>query len=73
MGGVRGADASTLALVVEQQDAHSLGVRSVAFSPDGTTIVSSSTDRSIKLWGERRSLALRWRELSAVDGRIGKS
>ena len=29
---------------------HSDGVKSVAFSPDGNTIVSGSDDYSIKLW-----------------------
>jgi WD40 repeat protein len=35
---------------VEKQSAHSDGVSSVAFSPDGTTIVSGSYDKTIKVW-----------------------
>ncbi|MBQ5891984.1 MAG: hypothetical protein IIW76_05385 [Bacteroidales bacterium] len=30
---------------------HSYGVLSVAFSPDGTRIVSGSEDKTIKIWG----------------------
>ena len=35
---------------MEKQSAHSDYVRSVAFSPDGATIVSGSDDRTIKVW-----------------------
>jgi WD40 repeat protein len=45
------ADGSTLASVAEMPNAHSGDVYSVAFSPDGTKIVSGSSDLSIKLWG----------------------
>ena len=31
---------------------HSDSVRSVAFSPDGTKIISGSVDKTIKIWGE---------------------
>ena len=34
----------------EKTDAHSSYVLSVAFSPDGTKIVSVSDDKSIKVW-----------------------
>ena len=37
-------------LKVEKQSAHSSSVRSVAFSPDGKTIVSGSDDKTIKAW-----------------------
>jgi WD40 repeat protein len=33
-------------------DGHSGWVRSVAFSPDGTKIISGSFDDTIKIWGE---------------------
>lgn len=31
-------------------DGHRLGVKSVSFSPDGTTLVSGSIDRSSCIW-----------------------
>ena len=37
-------------LKAEKQRAHGDLVRSVAFSPDGTTIVSGSDDKTIKVW-----------------------
>ena len=36
--------------VAEKTDAHSDWIRSVAFSPDGTKIVSGSADKTIKVW-----------------------
>ena len=42
--------AATLALLSEKTDAHSDWVMSVAFSPDGTKIVSGSYDKTIKVW-----------------------
>ena len=35
---------------MEKQSAHSGFVMSVAFSPDGATIVSGSHDQTIKVW-----------------------
>ena len=37
-------------LLSEKTNAHSHWVTSVAFSPDGTTIVSGSDDKTIKVW-----------------------
>ena len=37
-------------LKVEKQSAHSQTIWSVAFSPDGATIVSGSEDKTIKVW-----------------------
>ena len=37
-------------LKAEQQSAHNGCVYSVAFSPDGATIVSGSGDQTIKVW-----------------------
>ena len=34
----------------EKTNAHSNWIRSVAFSPDGTKIVSGSVDETIKVW-----------------------
>ena len=42
--------AASLELKAEKQSAHSDIVNSVAFSPDGTTIVSGSEDKTIKVW-----------------------
>jgi WD40 repeat protein len=37
-------------MLSEKTNAHSNWIRSVAFSPDGTKIVSGSDDRTIKVW-----------------------
>ena len=42
--------AASLELKAEKQSAHSDWVISVAFSPDGKTIVSGSDDKTIKVW-----------------------
>ena len=42
--------AASLELKSEKQGAHSEYVRSVAFSPDGKTIVSGSDDEMLKVW-----------------------
>ena len=39
-----------MGLLSEETDAHSAGITSVAFSPDGTKIVSGSYDKTIKVW-----------------------
>jgi WD40 repeat protein len=41
---------ASLELKVEKQSAHNERVMSVAFSPDGATIVSGSGDQTIKVW-----------------------
>ena len=42
--------AASLELKAEKENAHSGEINSVAFSPDGTTIVSGSDDETIKVW-----------------------
>jgi WD40 repeat protein len=54
---------ASLELKAEKQSAHSDSVRSVAFSPDGATIVSGSDDRTIKVWGVRPFLDSEWEEV----------
>jgi len=41
---------ASLELKAEKENAHSNWVTSVAFSPDGSTIVSGSYDKKIKVW-----------------------
>jgi WD40 repeat protein len=64
------ADATTLALVVEQTLAYSSAVYSIGFSPDGTKVVSGSFDSfiggfSIRVWGGR-TIALSGRVCSCA-------
>jgi WD40 repeat protein len=42
--------ADALGLLSEKTNAHSNAISSVAFSPDGTKIVSGSYDKTIKVW-----------------------
>ena len=42
--------AASLELKAEKENAHSGDVNSVAFSPDGKTIVSGSYDKTLKVW-----------------------
>ena len=42
--------AASLELKAEKQSAHSGFVFSVAFSPDGKSIVSGSEDKTLKVW-----------------------
>ena len=42
--------ADKLEMLSEKTNAHSDFIRSVAFSPDGTKIVSGSRDKTIKVW-----------------------
>ena len=42
--------AASLELKAEKQSAHNSRVSSVAFSPDGKTIVSGSDDKTLKVW-----------------------
>ena len=46
--------AASLDLKAEKQNAHSGWVRSVDFARDGKTIVSGSSDKSIKVWDAGR-------------------
>ena len=42
--------AASLELKAEKQSAHSGTIWSVGFSPDGKTIVSGSSDKTLKVW-----------------------
>ena len=64
--------AASLDLKAEKQSAHSDPVSSVAFSPDGKTIVSGSYDETLKVWDAttpRRFDASEWEEvdISGMD------
>ena len=61
------ADASSLALVAEKTNAHSSFINSVVFSPDGTTIVSGSSDKTIKVWDAGAILAPNRPSLAKAD------
>jgi WD40 repeat protein len=53
--------------VAEKTNAHSEHIRSVAFSPDGTKIVSGSDDGTIKVWDSgapRPQIAFPWPKLT---------
>ena len=49
--------------VAEKTNTHSDTIRSVAFSPDGTKIVSGSNDKTIKVWDSGAPQALKSRLL----------
>ena len=51
--------AGTLDLKTEKVNAHSRDINSVAFSPDGTKIVSGSDDKTIKVWDSGTPEALK--------------
>ena len=57
-------------LLSEKTNAHSREITSVAFSPDGTKIVSGSYDKTIKVWdvGAPRSplIAPPWPKLTSA-------
>ena len=50
--------AASLELKAEKQSAHNRGMSSVAFSPDGKTIVSGSYDQTLKVWDAGAPLQL---------------
>ena len=50
--------AGTLELITSKESAHRDWVFSVAFSPDGKTIVSGSRDETLKVWDAGASLPL---------------
>ena len=49
--------ADKLGLLSEKINAHSERIKSVAFSPDGTKIVSGSYNKTIKVWESGASRA----------------
>ena len=64
----------TLELKSSKESAHSSGIYSVAFSPDGSKIVSGSSDQTIKVW-DAESFALveeRRGDAATIDPRSGE-
>jgi WD40 repeat protein len=51
--------AGKLELLSEKMNAHSQEITSVAFSSDGTKIVSGSDDKTIKVWDSGAPRALK--------------
>ncbi len=58
--------ADKLELLSQKTYAHSHYVTSVAFSPDGTKIVSGSADGTIKVWDSGAPRALKSRLLGQI-------
>ena len=59
--------ATLIKCVVEKTNAHSQLISSVAFSPDGTKIVSGSWDQTIKVWDSGAPQAQNRPSLSKTD------
>ena len=69
-----GCFSGTLELKATKESAHSDRITSVAFSPDGKTIVSGSWDKTIKVW-DAESFALveeRRGDAATIDPRSGE-
>ena len=60
--------AASLDLKAEKQSAHSGMVWSVAFSPDGKTIVSGSDDQTLKVWDAANPRPYNAAEWEKVEG-----
>ncbi len=58
--------AGKLEMLSEKTNAHSGYVMLVAFSPDGTKIVSGSADKTIKVWDSGAPRALKSRLLGQI-------
>jgi WD40 repeat protein len=64
---VRRMIATLINCVAKKASAHSGSVTSVAFSPDGTKIVSGSEDGAIKAWGSGAPRAQNRPSLAETD------
>ena len=60
--------AASLELKAEKQSAHSREVSSVAFSPDGKSIVSGSYDETLKVWDAANPRPYNAAEWEKVEG-----
>ena len=53
---------ATLELKAEKANAHSKAISSVAYSPDGSQILTGSLDKSLKVWEQRPLLDSEWEQ-----------
>ena len=58
---------ATLELKTEKANAHSNAISSVAYSPDGSQILTGSWDKSLKVWEQRPYDESEWAEIQG-DG-----
>jgi WD40 repeat protein len=51
---------------LDEISGHENAIRSITFSPDGRTIATGSTDKSVRLWS-----AVSFQELVKLEGHVG--
>ena len=62
---------ATLELKAEKANAHSGAISSVAYSPDGSQILTGSYDKSLKVWELRPFVDSEWEQFNkTVEGEL---